>query len=75
MTIKAKKGDLPNVHTSIESTTKGVALTNNKILTRPRIERVSARPRRGRLVSHGVYADTKGQRISRRPRRHWKRIY
>lgn len=26
-------------------------------------------------ISRGVYADTKGQRISRRPHRRWKRIY
>jgi len=26
-------------------------------------------------ISRGVYADTKGQRISRRPHKHWKRIY
>jgi hypothetical protein len=79
--VKARKieftggGQKTNVGTRIESTTKGVALTNNKILTRPRIERVSARPRRGRLVSHGVYADRGSRRITRRRRRGWKRIY
>ena len=35
---------------------------------------MAARPR-GRPASHGVYADQSRTRISRRPRRHWKRIY
>jgi hypothetical protein len=44
-------------------------------LTKPRIERVPARPRRGKLVSHGVYADKGNQRITRKHHRGWRRIY
>jgi len=83
--VKARKieftggGQQTNVGTRIESTTKGVSLANNKILrgqlTKPRIERVSARPRRGRLASHGVYADQNSSRITRKRHRGWKRIY
>ena len=44
--------------------------------TRIELTNVAAPKRpRGRLVSHGVYADRTGTRISRRPRRHWRRIY
>jgi hypothetical protein len=69
-------GRQTNVGTRIESTTKGLALKHNPpLMTRPRLERVSARPRRGKLVSQGVYTDTKGQRMARRPHRHWRRIY
>jgi len=83
--VKARKieftggGQKTDVGTRIISTTKGVSLANNKILrgqlTRPRIESVSAKPRRGRLVSHGVYADKGSRRITRKRRRGWKRIY
>ena len=83
--VKARKieftggGQKTDVGTRIVSTTKGVSLANNKILrgqlTRPRIESVSAKPHRGRLVSHGVYADKGSRRITRKRRRGWKRIY
>jgi len=83
--VKARKieftggGQKTDVGTRIISTTKGVSLANNKILrgqlTRPRIESVSAKPRRGRIVSHGVYADKGSRRITRKRRRGWKRIY
>jgi hypothetical protein len=79
--VKAKKirftggGEKTNVGTRIESTTKGVSLANNKALTKPRIERVSNKPRRGKLVSHGVYADKSNRRITRKRHRGWRRIY
>lgn len=79
-----------DVGTRHPSPTKGVSLTDNppllKQLTKPRGRRaksqgrskmtlVSSRTPRRRLVSHGVYADKQGSRITRRRKKGWRRIY
>jgi len=78
--VKAKtirftgQGQKTNVGTRIESTTRGVALKHNPPLVMG-IGRLSTKAHRGRLVSHGVYADKNSSRITRKRHRGWKRIY
>lgn len=79
--VKAKKikftggGQKTNVGTRIESTTKGVSLSKVNPGSKMRIELVPFKPQRGRLVSHGVYADKGRRRITRKRHRGWQRIY
>ena len=78
--VKAKtikftgQGQKTNVGTRIGSTTRGVALKHNPPLVMG-IKQAPARTHRGRLTSHGVYADKSNTRITRKPHRGWKRIY
>jgi hypothetical protein len=76
ITIKAKKGSLPNIGTRIESTTKGVALTHNPPLISQRQYEISRpqRPSRGSILAGVGYTDKIGKRLSRRHHRGFRKV-
>lgn len=62
----------PKPQPDIRVVSSGPSLHTSRLNTQPRISRIPTKQPR---ISRGVYADTKGRRMSRRPHRHWKRIY
>jgi hypothetical protein len=56
----------------IRVVSSGPDLHTSRLNTQPCISRIPTKQPR---ISRGIYADTKGKRISRRPHRRWKRIY
>lgn len=67
------KHNPPLLHQLVRGRRHGVS--HQPRTRREPLARVAPPTPRRRLTSHGVYSDRTGTRLSRRPRRHWQRIY